>query len=118
MAALPVPMISGCAARLRLPGTTMPTDDGNRTVAALLDAALTDQQERLLRAILWPVVAEDAMWSQWHSLRRGFGREGFGDAQAVFDTLPVLDGPHGRYGWFGARCLAPADRSGLTNGSA
>lgn len=95
-------MISGCAARLQLPGTTMPTDDGDRTVAALLDAALTEQQERLLRAILWPVVAEnraeDAMWSQWHSLRRGFGREGFGDAQAAFDTLPVLDGPHGPYG--------------------
>ncbi len=71
-------------------------------VATLLDFDLSEQQRQLLAAILRPVIdenrAEDASWPQWNYLRRGFARDGFGDAQSTFDSLPVLDGPRGPCG--------------------
>lgn len=80
----------------------MAGDDAAQVVATLLDFDLSEQQRQLLAAILRPVVdedrTEDALWPQWNYLRRGFARDGFGDAQSTVDSLPVLDGPRGPYG--------------------
>lgn len=80
----------------------MTGDDTTQVVAALLDFDISEHQRQLLAAILQPVVDEnrtdDAMWPNWNYLNRGFARGGFGDAQSIFDSLPVLDGPRGPYG--------------------
>lgn len=102
----------------------MAGDDTAQVVALLLDFDVSEQQRQLLREILWPVVdenrTEDALWPKWNFVSRGFARDGFGDAQFTFDSLPVLDGPRGTYGlvWRtmpgAGRQIRPDERVGLT----